>query len=374
LIPRKSLQLVALLVAALLLAAGCANSGANPSGTVAGASPTPPSEAPASQPASAPSSAAPASEPVTGGEATPPTGLTGEIFVSGSSTVQPISSGVAERFNEGSPGVAITVDGPGTGDGFDLFCAGETDISDASRAIKDDEAQACTDAGIEYVELKVAIDGLSVITSAQNDAVTCLTFADLYALLGPESTGFDNWSDAQALATELGSTTTFPEAELQITAPGEESGTYDSFVELVLAGFAEERGQEPVSRPDYTSSANDNAIIEGVAGSPTSLGWVGFAFAEENLDVVKLLEVDDGESGCVAPTPDTISTGEYPIARDLYIYVNKQKAADNEAVAAYVDYYLGEGVIDAVLEEVPYVPLDPAALEESRSTWASERP
>jgi phosphate transport system substrate-binding protein len=352
-IETKRLQTGAVLVAGLLLVAACGSQGSSPSATVAGATPTDAAGSPG---------------------ATPPTGLSGEIFISGSSTVQPITSGVAERFNEGSPDVAITVDGPGTGDGFELFCNGETDISDASRPIRDEEAQACADGGIEYTELKVAIDGLSVITSAENADVQCLSFVDLYALLGPESTGFDSWSDAQALATELGSSTTFPDAELQVTAPGEESGTYDSFVELVIAGIAEERSQEEQTRPDYTSSSNDNAIIEGIAGSPTSLGWVGYAFAEENVDVVKLLEVDDGESGCVAPTPETIASNEYPISRDLYIYVNKQKAADNEAVAAFVDYYLAEGVIDAVLQEVPYVPLDAAALEETRATWESERP
>ena len=352
-IEAKRLQFGSLLVAGLLLVAACGSQGSSPSGTVAGAT----SDGAAGTPG-----------------VTPPTGLTGEIFISGSSTVQPITSGVAERFNEGSQDVAITVDGPGTGDGFELFCNGETDISDASRAIKDEEAQACADGGIEYIELKVAIDGLSGITSAENADVQCLSFVDLYALLGPESTGFDNWSEAQALATELGSSTTFPDAELQVTAPGEESGTYDSFVELVIAGIAEERGQEAQTRPDYTSSANDNAIIEGIAGSPTSLGWVGYAFAEENVAVVKLLEVEDGESGCVAPTPETIASGEYPIARDLYIYVNKQKATENEALAAFVDYYLGEGVIDVVLQEVPYVPLDAAALDETRATWESERP
>src|SRR5690606_34515989 len=128
----------------------------------------------------------------------------------------------------------------------------------------------------EIIELKVAIDGLSIITSAQNDAVSCLSFADLYALLGPESQGFDNWSDAQDLATELGSDTQLPDAPLAVTAPGEESGTFGSFVEIVIEEFNEDRGQDATTRPDYTASANDNVIIEGIATSPTSLGWVGY--------------------------------------------------------------------------------------------------
>ena len=167
--------------------------------------------------------------------------LSGEIIISGSSTVEPISSIVAEDFSANNPDVQYSVDGPGTGDGFALFCAGEIDIADASRAIKDEEAALCDEAGISYIELQVGIDGLSVITSHDNADVSCLSFADLYALLGPESQGFENWSDADALAEEIGSGdygeihAPYPaDAPLEITAPGEESGTYDSFVEFAI--------------------------------------------------------------------------------------------------------------------------------------------
>ena len=142
----------------------------------------------------------------------------GSIFVTGSSTVEPISVRTAELFADVAPNVDVSVEGPGTGDGFKKFCAGEADISDASRAIKDEEAATCAEAGIEFIELAVAIDGLTVVTNPNNDAVECLSFADLYALLGPESTGFANWSDAQALATELGSTSQLPDAELVVSA------------------------------------------------------------------------------------------------------------------------------------------------------------
>jgi phosphate transport system substrate-binding protein len=306
-----------------------------------------------------------------GGTAAPGADVSGTVIVSGSSTVEPISALVAEMFNEEvSADVAIEVTGPGTSDGFERFCAGETDISDASRSVRQEEIDACAENGIEMIELKVAIDGLSVITSAQNDAVSCLSFADLYALLGPESQGFDNWSDAQGLATELGSSTQLPDAPLVVTAPGEESGTFGSFVEIVVETFNEDRGQDATTRPDYTASANDNVIIEGVAGTATSLGWVGYAFAEENQDTVKLLEIDDGESGCVAPTPETIASNEYPISRDLFIYVNKAKAEENEALAAFVDYYLADGTIATALETVPYVPLADDALATSQQAWA----
>ena len=140
--------------------------------------------------------------------------VSGTIFVSGSSTVEPISTGVAEALAAANPEFKFTVEGPGTGDGFQKFCAGETDISDASRKIKDEEAKLCADAGIEYVELKVAIDGMSVLTSVNNTAIACLSFPDLYALIGPESTGFAKWSDGAAIAKELGSNTALPDAEL----------------------------------------------------------------------------------------------------------------------------------------------------------------
>ncbi len=294
-------------------------------------------------------------------------GTSGNVEVSGSSTVAPVSTRVAELFEDVNSEVVVNVDGPGTGDGFVLFCEGTTDISDASRPIKAEEAEACEEAGVEYIELKVAIDGLSVITSESNDAVDCLTFADLYALSGPESQGIDRWSDAQDLATELGSTTELPDAPLSITAPGEESGTYDSYVEIVIEEFNEDRGQEAQTRPDYQSSGDDNVIVQGIAGSDTSFGWVGYAFAREG-EGIKSIEVDGGD-GCVEATDETIADGSYPIARDLYIYVNAAKAEENPAIAEYVDFYLSDDGIAAV-PEVGYVSLTADALAEVRGVWA----
>lgn len=303
-----------------------------------------------------------------------PTGHTGSITISGSSTVQPLSTAVQELFNVGSPGVAISVDGPGTGDGFALFCAGETDIADASRAIKPEgEADVCAQNGVEYVELKVALDGLSVVTSAANTDLACLSFNDLYALVGPESIGFTTWAQAQALATELGSATVFPDAPLTITGPGEESGTYDFFVEAVIQPIAKARGQESFTRPDYQASANDLTIVEGVAGTAenvTTLGWVGYAFVEENLDRIKPLQVDGG-AGCIEPTYDTISEGSYPISRPLFIYVNTAKAAEKPELAAFVDYYLTPGVMEAILQTVPYVGLSAEETQAAAAAWAA---
>ena len=311
-----------------------------------------------------------------GGSAPSAPSVSGTIAVSGSSTVEPISTGVAELLKEGNPGFNYTIEGPGTGDGFKRFCAGETDISDASRKIKDEEAATCAAAGIEYTELQIAYDGITVMTSPDNSAVECLSFPDLYALVGPESQGFKKWSDAQTLGTDLGTKLAYPDASLDITGPGEESGTYDSFVEIVLDKLADPRGKidpatkHTTTRPDYNASANDNVIIEGIAGSPSSLGWVGFAFAEENTDKVKELGVSKEAAGdCILPSAETIADGTYPISRSLYIYVNKAKAAANAAVTGYVDYYLADGTISSVLENVPYVNLPADKLAESRSAW-----
>jgi phosphate transport system substrate-binding protein len=294
--------------------------------------------------------------------------VSGDIFVSGSSTVEPISVRVAELLEDSAPDVNVDVEGPGTGDGFELFCNGESDISDASRAISPEEIESCQANGIEFVELLVAYDGLTVMTNPANDAVECLSFADLYALVGPESQGKDNWQDAQALASELGSSTAFPDAPLDITGPGEESGTYDAFVELALGGIIEERGREEATRPDYSSQANDNAIIQGIEGSDSSFGWVGFAFAEQAGDGVQEIAVSEEPGGdCVSPSIETISDGSYPLSRPLFIYVDAAKAESNPAIAAYVDFYFGDGI--SAVEEVGYVALPDDTLTETRARW-----
>jgi phosphate transport system substrate-binding protein len=301
-------------------------------------------------------------------------GLTGSILVSGSSTVQPISDLVAELFSEQAPDVQISVDGPGTSDGFVLFCDGETDVQDASRAISDDEIAACRADGVEYVELEVAFDGITVMTNPANP-VECLTTADLYALMGPESEGFSSWSDANGLASDLGGTDSFPNSPLEITAPGEESGTYDAFLEL--AGFADfgvahglSEDAAGVMRPDYQASANDNVILQAIEGTPSALGYVGFAYAEEGGDTVKEISVDAGD-GCIAPSRETIADGSYPLSRSLYVYVNKAKAAQSPALRAFVDYYVSDDGLMLAVPEAGYVELPQARIDSTRSTWES---
>lgn len=292
------------------------------------------------------------------------------IEVSGSSTVEPITALVAEDFSAANPEVAISVEGPGTGDGFARFCNGETDVSDASRAIKDSEAETCAANGIEFIELHVATDGIAVITSSNNNSVACLDFHDMYALVGPEAEGFDNWNDADTLGAELGAgNAPYPAAPLVITAPGEESGTYDTFVELVIEDIAADRGQEEATRVDYEASGNDNVIVQGISGNDTSLGWVGFAFFAENTDVLRAISIDGGD-GCVEPTADSIASFDYPLSRPLFIYVNTAKAAEKQALADFIDFYLSaDGLVSVA--EAGYVDLPAADIASTRDAWTN---
>ncbi len=311
----------------------------------------------------------------TAGGASGSADLTGTIVISGSSTVEPVSSLVAELFNEVSPNVAISVDGPGTGDGFELFCKGETDISDASRPIDPDEAKACKQAGIDYTELEIAQDGITVMTNPANSAVECLNLGDLYALFGPESAGIDTWSGADSLATKVGGNGGFPDAPLEITAPGEESGTYDAFIELAgIEDTALSQGvpedQAASLRSDYQASPDDNVIITAMEGTDSALGFVGFAYAQDAADQVKEIQVDGG-SGCVAPSAGTIADGSYPLSRSLYIYVNNAKVAESDALKAFVDYYVTDDGLKTAVDETGYVELPADRIEATRTAWTA---
>ena len=260
-------------------------------------------------------------EPVGGGD------VTGTLNVSGSSTVEPITSLVAEKFQGANPGVTeIAVSSPGTSDGFELFCNGETDINDASRPIDEEEVAACDENGVEYAEVEIGLDALSVIGNSAN-TLTCLTFGDLYALFGPESDGLDTWSAANDLAQEVGGNGGFPDEDLTIVAPGEESGTYGSFIDIVIGDLAEERKQDETLRTDYQQSADDNVIVDNASENAGGLGFVGFAYAEGAGDTLKEFEVDGGRWW---RSPSARSIGQRrrhrPAQPSAYIlYVNKEK-------------------------------------------------
>ena len=307
--------------------------------------------------------------------------LEGDFLVSGSSTVFPIVQKQAEEFAALNPGVAIAVEGPGSGDGAALFCDGEIPIGNASRAYKDEEIATCEANGIEFIEIRRGIDGISVITSADNDAVECLSFNQIYALISEEAQGFESWAGANALLAEMDSTAgELPDAPLDIFGPGEESGTFDSFGEIVIEAVAkgktgldtEARSFVKTIRPDYQSSGNDNVIIEGIGSSATSLGWVGFAFAKEAEEAgeAKLLAISKEDGGdCIVPSPETIASAEFPIARFLYTYVNADMAANDPAVAAFVDYMMSPTGLESVTA-VGYIDLSEADQALAQTVWA----
>ncbi len=307
----------------------------------------------------------------------------GEFLVSGSSTVFPIVQRQAEQYKDIEPGVAIAVEGPGSGDGAKKFCAGEVPIANASREFKDEEIEICEANGIEFIELRRGIDGISVITSVENDLIDCLSFNDLYALTGEESLNFESWAEANSLTEQWGGTQ-FPDVALDVFGPGEESGTFDSFAEIVIEGVAkgktgldiEAREFVDTVRPDYTSSPDDNVVVEGIEASQYSLGWVGFAYAQESAAAgrAKLLSVSVEDGGaCVEPTAETIAAAEFPIARFLYTYINVDDAANQAGVADFVDYMLSDTGLESV-SAVGYIDLPADELDKAATTWANRTP
>lgn len=314
------------------------------------------------------------------GVATPVGPLEGEFLVSGSSTVYPIVLEQAEAFSEANGGVAISVEGPGSGDGAQKFCNGEVPIANASRLYKEEELEICEANGIEYIELRRGIDGITVITSPANDVVDCVSFNDLYALISEEASGFDSWADANAL-TSLWDGTEFPDLALDVYGPGEESGTFDSFGEIVIEGVAkgktgldsESRDFVKTIRPDYTSSPDDNVILQGIGASDHSIGWVGFAFAKEaeEAGAAKLLQVAREDGGtCVSPTEETIASAAFPIARYLYTYVSADAAVNDPAVIAFVDYMMSDAGLEAV-SSAGYIDLAEPDQLRAQSIWTN---
>ncbi len=281
--------------------------------------------------------------------------LSGEINIDGSSTVFPISQAVAEEFNAEAPDVNITVGASGTGGGFKKFCAGDTDISNASRPIKDEEAAICEENGIEFTELQVAIDGLSVVVNPANDWVNCITTEQLNTIWMPEST-VDTWSDVDP---------SWPDEAIELYGPGTDSGTFDYFTEEI-------NGEGGASRSDYTASEDDNVLVQGVSGDETAMGYFGYAYYVENRDSLKVLAIDGGE-GCVEPTPETVASGTYaPLSRPIFVYVSHQ-AMERPEVAAFAEFMVSD-IAQEIIPEVGYVTMDDTALEEQRAKIESMMP
>lgn len=277
--------------------------------------------------------------------------LIGTVVIDGSSTVFPISQAVAEEFQKQHSGVKVVVGTSGTGGGFKKFVLGETDINDASRPIKQEEIDACKKNGIEYLELTIAIDGLSVIVNPQNDWCECLTVAQLNSIWKSNSEVI-NWSHVNPK---------WPPEKIRLYGPDTDSGTFDYFTDAICGGSG-------ASRADYTPSADDNVLVRGVAGDKYSLGYFGYAYYVENKDKLKIVGVASGtdNTSCVKPTDETIEAGKYvPLSRPLFLYVNKASLKKNE-VATYLEYYLEQG--QDLVSEVGYVRLSQPLVAATRQT------
>lgn len=272
-------------------------------------------------------------------------GLSGDVEVDGSSTVFPITEAVAEEFRKNHKDVRVNVGVSGTGGGFKRFIEGQTDINDASRPIKASEAATAVANGIEYLELEIAIDGLSLIVSPRNDFVDCLTVEQLKSIWEPGSS-VDTWSDVDP---------TWPDRKLRLYGPGTDSGTFDYFTEEIV-------GEAQASRPDYTASEDDNVLVRGVGGDRNALGYFGYAYYIQNPDKLKLVAVDSG-SGCVAPSESTILDGTYqPLARPLLLYVNKASLARPE-VKAFLEFYMENAA--ELATEVGYIGMSEQAYQDN---------
>ncbi|AIY89860.1 PstS family phosphate ABC transporter substrate-binding protein [Geoglobus acetivorans] len=276
--------------------------------------------------------------------------LSGEVKIAGSSTVYPITIAIGEEFSRLHPDVVVSVQSTGTGGGFkNFFIPGHTDINDASRAIKQEELEAARENGVEPIEFLVGYDALSVIVNPENDWVGCLSFEDLKKIWGPDATGnVTKWSDVNP---------DWPDENINLYGPTSASGTFDFFTEHVV-------GEAGAHRQDYHGTEEDNTIIMAVARDKYAMGYLGLAYYLENKDRVKAVEIKNPETGaCVAPSIESGQSGEYPLARPLYIYVNKE-ALKKPAVREFVKFYL-ENLDSGIVEEIGYIPISEKIKEEN---------
>jgi phosphate transport system substrate-binding protein len=277
--------------------------------------------------------------------------VSGEIRIEGSSTVQPITQAAAELFREEYPDARISVGGSGTSDGFEAFCKGDTEISDASRPIDvAEEVPVCEENGVEFIEIPVAFDGISVVVNPQNNWASDVTSEELKTMWEPAAEGkITRWNQVRP---------EWPNAELNLYGPGTESGTYEFFNEVIVGN------EEEVNRSDYEASEDDNVLVQGVAGDQNALGYFGYSYYVNNQDSLKALAVDG-----VEPTTGTIRTGEYLLSRPLFIYVSTDALKKNKAVEPFVDFYLAPENLDRIVEAARYVTLPSSVEKESRAQF-----
>jgi len=267
------------------------------------------------------------------------------ITADGSSTVGPFTTRAAEDFRVDNPDVHITVGISGTGGGFERFCVGETDISNASRAIDEDEAAICAENGIEYVDFQVATDALTNVVNPENDWATCLSVEQLNAIWKPGSK-VSNWNQVDL---------SYPDVALKLYGAGTDSGTFDYFTDVI-------NGEEGASRSDFSATEDDNVTVQGVSGDKGALGYFGYSYFEENQDKLKALEVDGG-AGCVAPSAQTAQDGSYtPLSRPLFMYVKTSALSDNPSLEDFMRYTLENE--QTIAEQAQFVPLSQEQIDE----------
>ncbi len=276
-------------------------------------------------------------------------GVEGQIAIEGSSAVLPITQAATEAFDEQNPDVEITVGGAGTGEGFEAFCNGTTQISDTSRPIDDEETRACEENGVEFIELPVAQESIAVVVNPRNEFAENTTLEELRKLWEPSAEGeITTWNEVNS---------EWPGQEINLYGPATGSGAFELFTERVV-------GEGGASRTDYQASEDDDALVEGVAGDLNALGYFGFGYFEQNQDILKSLPVDS-----IEPTTETIKSGQYPLSRPLFIYVSRQALKENRSVEEFVSYYLEN--LDQLAEQAQYVPLSGPAAQEARERFES---
>ncbi|KTG09315.1 phosphate ABC transporter substrate-binding protein [Haloprofundus marisrubri] len=275
--------------------------------------------------------------------------LSGEVIVKGSSTVYPVSAAIAEEYMTNHD-VNVSVDSTGSGGGFqNHFCPGNADINGASRAIKDSEVQLCSDNGVEPVEFQIASDALTVAVNNEADWVDCLSFDQLAQIWKPD--GAQTWSDINS---------DWPDEEFELYGPASSSGTFDWFIENVI-------GEDGSLRSDYEPTENDNRIIQGIQGSEYAMGFFGFAYYEENRENVKAVQIKENADGnCVEPSIENAKSGDYPMARPLFIYAAQSSLEEKQQVYSFMEYYLNQAETDLV-SEIGYVPTSTELRDENLS-------
>ena len=287
-----------------------------------------------------------------GSSSTSTDGASGSVRVDGSSTVAPLTSAAAEKFKTESPNINVTVATSGTGGGFEKFCRGETDMNDASRPIKDEEAAICKQNGIEFQELVIANDALSVVVNKENTWAKCLTTAQLKKIWEPKST-VNNWNQVDP---------SFPNEPLKLYGPGTDSGTFDYFTDEI-------NGEEGASRTDFSPSEDDNQIVQGVSSSKGGMGYFGFTYYEENADKLNLVQVNSG-NGCITPSAASVQDGTYtPLGRGLFIYPSAKSLGSNTAFQSFLQYYVNNDA--EIAEAAQFIPLSPTQQTTLQNEYAA---